>query len=121
MFNAIYGPDGRDDTVVDAPFVWNPDVPLAKLKIGYIKPEFEPPAERRARGDGRGDGGRGRRGTLAADAAACHRKSRDGAPKNALKLLNDALDVYRKAGATLHPDRACRRTPPAYPARSASS
>ena len=26
VFNAIYGPDGRDDTVVDAPFAWNPDV-----------------------------------------------------------------------------------------------
>ena len=24
VFNAIYGPDGRDDTVVDAPFEWNP-------------------------------------------------------------------------------------------------
>ena len=44
VFNAIYGPDGRDDTVVDAPFVWNPDVPLSKLRIGYIKSEFEPSA-----------------------------------------------------------------------------
>ena len=25
VFNAIYGPDWRDDTVVDAPFTWNPD------------------------------------------------------------------------------------------------
>ena len=31
-FNAIYGPDGRDDTVVDAPFAWNPDVPLGSLQ-----------------------------------------------------------------------------------------
>ena len=37
VFNAIYGPDGRDDTVVDAPFEWNPDVPLSKLRIGYVK------------------------------------------------------------------------------------
>ena len=37
VFNAIYGPDGRDDTVVDAPFAWNPDVPLATLKIGYLE------------------------------------------------------------------------------------
>ncbi|HSC27864.1 MAG TPA: amidase, partial [Vicinamibacterales bacterium] len=35
VFNAIYGPDGRDDTVVDAPFAWNPDIPLSKLRIGY--------------------------------------------------------------------------------------
>src|SRR5262245_45863611 len=36
VFNAIYGPDGHDNTVVDAPFTWNPDVPLSKLKIGFI-------------------------------------------------------------------------------------
>ena len=34
-------PDGRDDTVVDAPFTWNPDIPLSSLRIGYIKSEFE--------------------------------------------------------------------------------
>ena len=32
VFNAIYGPDGRDDTVVDAPFRWNPDVPLGEAQ-----------------------------------------------------------------------------------------
>ena len=54
VFNAIYGPDGRDDTVVDAPFEWNPDMPLSKLRIGYVKSEFEeqPP-------DGRGGARRG--------------------------------------------------------------
>ena len=36
VFNAIYGTDGRDDTVVDAPFAWNPDVPLATIRIGYV-------------------------------------------------------------------------------------
>ena len=41
VFNAIYGPDGRDDTVVDAPFEWNPDLPLSKLWVGYVKAEFE--------------------------------------------------------------------------------
>src|SRR5687767_13444051 len=41
VFNAIYGPDGRDDTVVDAPFEWNPDIPLSKLRIGYVRTEFE--------------------------------------------------------------------------------
>ena len=56
VFNAIYGPDGRDDTVVDAPFTWNPDVPLSKLKIGYIKSEFEMPAPTEGRGE---RGGRG--------------------------------------------------------------
>ena len=41
VFNAIYGPDGHDDTVVDAPFKWNPEAPLAGLKVAYVKREFE--------------------------------------------------------------------------------
>src|SRR4029453_19391545 len=40
VFNAIYGSDGRDDTLVDAPFTWNPRVPLSKLRIGYVEQEF---------------------------------------------------------------------------------
>ncbi|HMX24641.1 MAG TPA: amidase, partial [Blastocatellia bacterium] len=38
---AIHGPDGHDLTVEDVPFDWNPDRPLAQMKIGYIKAEFE--------------------------------------------------------------------------------
>ena len=101
VFNAIYGPDGRDDTVVDAPFDWNPDVPLSKLRIGYSRPEFEAqPARPGAAAAG------------AATAAAARRarprrpdaRSSSGAQNEArLKILNDALDVYRKAGATLEP------------------
>ncbi|MDQ3009918.1 MAG: amidase, partial [Acidobacteriota bacterium] len=41
---AIYGPDGRDITVEDVPFKWNPERPLVQMKIGYIKAEFEPTA-----------------------------------------------------------------------------
>ena len=41
VFNAIYGPDGRDATVVDAPFNWNPTLPLSALRIGYLAREFE--------------------------------------------------------------------------------
>ncbi len=41
VFNAIYGSDGRDDTVVDAPFEWNTETPLSKLRIGFVKKEFE--------------------------------------------------------------------------------
>ncbi len=40
VFNAIHGADGRDDTVVDAPFVWNANAPLRKLRIGYVAKEF---------------------------------------------------------------------------------
>ena len=41
VFNAIYGPDGRDAAVVDAPFNWNPTLPLSALRIGYLAREFE--------------------------------------------------------------------------------
>lgn len=89
VFNAIYGPDGRDDTVVDAPFAWKPDVPLSKLRIGYVASEF---AARPQTGGGRGGG----RGGVPPEVARRRAEER-------VKLLNDALDVYRQAGATLHP------------------
>jgi Asp-tRNA(Asn)/Glu-tRNA(Gln) amidotransferase A subunit family amidase len=91
VFNAIYGPDGHDDTVVDAAFRWNANVPLSKLRIGYVPAEFEPPAE----GRGGGGGGRGRGGMSPEE----RRKQAE----ERARLLNDALDVYRKAGATLEP------------------
>jgi Asp-tRNA(Asn)/Glu-tRNA(Gln) amidotransferase A subunit family amidase len=90
VFNAIYGPDGRDETVVDAPFEWNPEVPLSKLRIGYVKTEFEAqPVD--GRGGRGGAGGRGGGGLTPEQNEA------------RLKLLNGTLDVYRKAGATLQP------------------
>ena len=110
VFNAIYGPDGRDETVVDAAFAWNPDLPLAKLRIGYVQNEFElrPPIEGnrgeaagRGEGGGRGaegggrEGGRGRGGISPEE----QRRRRE----EQIKLLNDALEVYRQLGATLHP------------------
>ncbi|MBA2703951.1 MAG: amidase [Blastocatellia bacterium] len=39
--NAAYGPDGRDLTVGDVPFNWQPDRPLAAMRIGYLKTEFD--------------------------------------------------------------------------------
>jgi Asp-tRNA(Asn)/Glu-tRNA(Gln) amidotransferase A subunit family amidase len=41
VLDAIYGPDGRDITVGDVPFNWNPDRPLSQMRIGYLKGEFE--------------------------------------------------------------------------------
>jgi Asp-tRNA(Asn)/Glu-tRNA(Gln) amidotransferase A subunit family amidase len=38
---AIYGPDQRDITVGDAPFIWSPETPLSKMRIGYLKTEFD--------------------------------------------------------------------------------
>src|SRR5438093_6349862 len=39
--NGFYGSDGRDETVVDAPFAWHPAVPLSRLRIGFVAQEFE--------------------------------------------------------------------------------
>ena len=41
VFNEIYGPDGLDLTVEDMPFNYNQKVNLRKIKIGYLKSEFE--------------------------------------------------------------------------------
>ena len=41
--HAIYGPDGKDITVGDAPFNWNPDANISTLRIGYLKTEFDGP------------------------------------------------------------------------------
>jgi Asp-tRNA(Asn)/Glu-tRNA(Gln) amidotransferase A subunit family amidase len=81
VFNAIYGSDGRDDTVVDAPFDWAPELPLSKLRIAYVKDEFEGappnlanmPEERRKQFEAQ-------RG-----------------------ILNDALETFRKMGVKLIP------------------
>ena len=41
--SAIYGPDGKDITVGDAPFNWNADTNISALRIGYLKTEFDGP------------------------------------------------------------------------------
>jgi len=90
IFNAIYGADGRDETVVDAPFAFNPDAPLSALKIGYVAKEFDQTPQFGAGGGGRGGGGRG------VDPEVARRRAED---RN--KLLKEALDVLRANGATL--------------------
>lgn len=74
VLNAMYGPDGHDVTTIDAPFDWNPALPLSSLKIGYLKSEFE-----RTGGFG---GGRGNPEMAAA------RK----------KIYDEAFEALRKAG-----------------------
>jgi Asp-tRNA(Asn)/Glu-tRNA(Gln) amidotransferase A subunit family amidase len=109
VFNAIYGPDGRDETTADAPFVWNPDIPLSRLRIAYVKNEFDPPP-------GSGRGGRGAEPPAAAGAGAPPAAGGTGRGRGGLtpeeqqrlrearlKVFNDVLEVYRKAGATLQP------------------
>ena len=41
VFNAIYGPDGIDQTLYDAPFNYDPKVDWKKIRIGYLKTEFD--------------------------------------------------------------------------------
>jgi Asp-tRNA(Asn)/Glu-tRNA(Gln) amidotransferase A subunit family amidase len=112
VFNAIYGPDGRDDTVVDAPFVWNPDVTLSKLRVGYIAAEFQPEQGRGsvdtagrgsgpAPGTGRGEGPASGRGEAAGRGRGGPAALTPEQRAAQLKILNDALGVFRKAGATL--------------------
>jgi Asp-tRNA(Asn)/Glu-tRNA(Gln) amidotransferase A subunit family amidase len=77
--HAIYGPDGKDITVGDAPFNWNPDTNISTLRIGYLKTEFDgqttPPQNEQQR-------------TQAEQRRA---------------LYKDALAVLEKAGAKLTP------------------
>jgi len=88
--HAIYGPDGRDDTVVDAPFDWNPDIPLAKLKVGYVEGDFENPAP----------------------PANANEEARKRFEARAA-LMKEALATFRKIGATLVPVKL-----PEFPAQA---
>jgi Asp-tRNA(Asn)/Glu-tRNA(Gln) amidotransferase A subunit family amidase len=92
VFNAIYGPDGRDETVIDAPFTWSPLAPLAKLRIGYIQTEFNFVPQTT------GAAGRGGAGAVTPPAADAQRLR-----EARIKIFADVLDVYRKAGAALEP------------------
>jgi Asp-tRNA(Asn)/Glu-tRNA(Gln) amidotransferase A subunit family amidase len=41
VFDAIRGSDGVDQTVIDAPFNYDPGIDLKKLRIGYLRDLFE--------------------------------------------------------------------------------
>ena len=43
VFNAIRGGDGVDDTVVEAPFVWDADTDVGHLRVGYLASLFQRP------------------------------------------------------------------------------
>lgn len=67
VLEALHGPDGHDETVVDLPFSWSGSANIKGARIGYVETEFA------------------------------------SAPPAAKPSLDAALDVYRKAGATLVP------------------
>lgn len=41
VFNAIQGLDGKDQSLIDVPFNYNPNIDLKKLRIGYLKNDFD--------------------------------------------------------------------------------
>jgi Asp-tRNA(Asn)/Glu-tRNA(Gln) amidotransferase A subunit family amidase len=46
VFDAIHGADGRDETAVDRPFTWNPDLDVKRLRVGYVKALFDAKPEK---------------------------------------------------------------------------
>jgi len=45
VLQAIYGPDGLDPSVKAAPFRWDASLDWRKLRVGYLKADFEPKPE----------------------------------------------------------------------------
>jgi Asp-tRNA(Asn)/Glu-tRNA(Gln) amidotransferase A subunit family amidase len=43
VLDAIYGPDGRDNTVIDAPYHWDATLSPKTMRIGYVKAAFDLP------------------------------------------------------------------------------
>ena len=41
VYDAVRGPDGRDTTVVEAPFDWRPERDPTELRLGYLASVFE--------------------------------------------------------------------------------
>jgi len=41
VFHAIHGPDGKDLTIIDVPFGWDPSSDLRSIRVGYLKKAFE--------------------------------------------------------------------------------
>jgi len=41
VFTSIYGPDGKDLSLTDLPFEWDPSLELGEIRIGFLKKAFE--------------------------------------------------------------------------------
>ena len=41
VFDAIHGPDGRDNTLLDVPFNWDATAGVSGLRVGYLRDAFE--------------------------------------------------------------------------------
>jgi len=108
VLNAIYGPDGHDNAVANAPFRWTPDQPLSGLRVAYVRAGFEGTGAARGAGAGAGAGGR----AAGAGGAAAAGRAGGGGGRGGLtpeqqeqqrQMYRDVLDVYRKLGANLQP------------------
>lgn len=40
VFDAIYGPDGKDNSVIDVPFGWDATADVRRLRVGYLRSAF---------------------------------------------------------------------------------
>jgi Asp-tRNA(Asn)/Glu-tRNA(Gln) amidotransferase A subunit family amidase len=77
VLDAIYGPDGQDNSVIPAGYHWNAQLSPKKLRVGYVKSAFDTPL------------------TDPADAKRT---------MHATKPFDDAaLDVFKRLGITLIP------------------
>lgn len=47
VFDAIYGPDGKDNTVLDVPFNWDARFDVTKLRVGHLRRAIEGDEARR--------------------------------------------------------------------------
>jgi Asp-tRNA(Asn)/Glu-tRNA(Gln) amidotransferase A subunit family amidase len=81
VLNALYGPDGRDQSVADVPFTWNRQRALSGLTIGIVEDEFE------AAPAGGGD----------------ERTTGPGSHAERQRVLQAAVDTLTRAGARLKP------------------
>jgi Asp-tRNA(Asn)/Glu-tRNA(Gln) amidotransferase A subunit family amidase len=43
VLDAIYGPDGQDNSVIPAPYHWNAQLSPKSLRVGYVKSAFDTP------------------------------------------------------------------------------
>jgi Asp-tRNA(Asn)/Glu-tRNA(Gln) amidotransferase A subunit family amidase len=41
VLDAIHGPDGKDNTVIDVPFNWDASADVTTLRVGYLRAAFE--------------------------------------------------------------------------------
>ncbi len=51
VLSAIIGPDGRDLTVTDYPFNWNPNLNIRDLRVGYVQSAFDAEGDRKPLND----------------------------------------------------------------------